>query len=100
MADLLKSYAGSDRLYLSPDEQKRQIELLTSGSKAAQFLDLSGISPVLRDTIAVERLIQLKEVLDRIELPAFDDIPDREAMARSSAKKWRWANQPKTLVAP
>jgi MscS family membrane protein len=89
MADLLKSYAVSNRLYLSPEERKRQIELLTSGTKAVQFLDTSGISPILRDTIAVERVIQLKEILDRIELPAFDDIPDREAMARSSAKKWR-----------
>ena len=89
MADLLKSYAASNRLYLSPEERKRQIELLTSGTKAIQFLDTSGISPVLRETIAVEWVIQLKEILDRIELPAFDDIPDREAMARSSAKKWR-----------
>ena len=86
MADLLKSYAVSNRFYLSAEERKRQIELLTSGTKAVQFLDTSGISPVLRDTIAVERLIQLKEILDRIELPAFDDIPDREAMARSSTK--------------
>ena len=89
MADLLKSYAASDRLYLSPDERKHQIEILLRGLKAAQFLDTSEISPVLRDTIAVERTLQLKEILDRIELPAFDDIPDREAVARSSAKKWR-----------
>lgn len=90
MADILKSYAGSDRLYLSPEERKRQIELLSSGgSKAIQFLDTSGISPVLRDTVAVERLIQLSEILDRIELPAFADIPNWDAMARSSAKKWR-----------
>src|SRR5208282_5241845 len=84
-----KSYAGSDRLYLSPEERRHQIEILSSGLKTAQFLDTSGISPVLRDTIAVERILQLKEILDRIELPSFDDIPDREAMARSSAKKWR-----------
>lgn len=90
MADILKSYAGSDRLYLSPEERKRQIELLSSGgSKAIQFFDTSGISPVLRDTVAVERLIQLSEILDRIELPAFADIPNQDAMARSSAKKWR-----------
>src|SRR5271170_3762887 len=38
-ADLLKSYAASDRLYLSPEERRRQIELLSSGLKAVQFLD-------------------------------------------------------------
>ena len=36
--------------------------------------------------------MQLKEILDRIEIPAFDDIPDREAMERMSAKKWRLPN--------
>jgi MscS family membrane protein len=86
MADLLKSYAASDCLYLSPEESKRQIEILLRGLKAVQFLDTSEISPVLRDTVARERILQLKEVLDRIELPSFDDIPDREATARSSAK--------------
>jgi len=89
LADLMKSYAGSDRLYLSPEERKRQIEILSNGLKAVQFLDTSGISPVLRDTIPVERVIQLKGVLNRIELPSFDAIPDQEAMARSSAKRWR-----------
>jgi hypothetical protein len=34
MADLLKSYAGSDRLYLSPDEQKRQMQI----SEALDFV--------------------------------------------------------------
>ena len=30
-----------------------------------------------------------KEVLDRIALPSFADIPDREAMARAGLKRWR-----------
>ena len=89
MAGLFKSYAASDRLYFSPEERKRQIEILSNGLKAVQFLDTSRISPVLQDTIRVERLLQLKGALDRIELPSFDAIPDREAMARSSAKRWR-----------
>ena len=42
-----------------------------------------------KHTVPIERAIQLKEMLDRIEIPAFDDIPDREAMERNSAKKWR-----------
>jgi MscS family membrane protein len=33
--------------------------------------------------------LQLKEILDRIELPPFADIPDREAVARASLKRWR-----------
>src|SRR5271168_3556323 len=39
VANVLKSYAGSDRLYLSPEERRHQIEILSSGLKTAQFLD-------------------------------------------------------------
>ena len=92
MTDFLKSYAASNRLYLSAGERKRQLEILSNGTKAVQFLDTSRISPVLKDTVAVERALQLKEILDRIELPAFDAIPDRDAIARSSAKRWRLPN--------
>ena len=89
MADLLKSYAASNRLYLTPEERRNQIAILTRGVNAARSLDTSQILPVLRDTVAVERVLQLKEILDRIKLPSFDEVPDREAMARSSAKRWR-----------
>ena len=44
---------------------------------------------MLRDTVIGERIVQLREVLDRIEVPAFADIPDREAMAARSTKRWR-----------
>jgi MscS family membrane protein len=55
-------------------------------------LDLSQIPSVLRATVGAERSIQLKEVLDRIDLPADTDIPDRAAMERSGEKKWRLPN--------
>jgi MscS family membrane protein len=41
------------------------------------------------ETIPIERLLQLKEILDRIELPAWKDIPDADAMARLGSKRWR-----------
>ena len=92
LTDVIKSYTASDRLYLSPEERRNQLALLSNGLRAARSLDTSQILPVLRDTVAVERVLQLKETLDRIELPSFDDIPDREAMARTSAKRWRLPN--------
>jgi hypothetical protein len=36
--------------------------------------------------------LQLKEILNRIDIPAFADIPDREAMARQPSKRWRLPN--------
>ena len=44
---------------------------------------------MLQQTVAAERAIQLKEILDRIELPAFDSIPDRNAAAGLPGKRWR-----------
>ena len=52
-------------------------------------MDVSGIPPVLQDTVPVERALQLKEILDRIELPPLADIPDQETMARLALRRWR-----------
>jgi MscS family membrane protein len=89
MEDILQEYAASQRLYPTSDEQRRQVEVLSTAAKAIRVLDLSDIPPVLQQTVAVERAIQLKEILDRIELPSFDSIPDRNAAAALPSKRWR-----------
>jgi MscS family membrane protein len=89
MKDLLQDYAVSQRLYLTREERGRQLEAFSSAKKAVKVFDLSDIPPVLRDTVAPERAIQLKEILDRIELPSLENIPDPEAIARASSKRWR-----------
>jgi MscS family membrane protein len=87
MKDVLQEYAASQRLYLTPDERRKQLEVLSTAAKAIKVLDLSGIPPVLRDTVAPERAIQLKEIFDRIEFPSFESIPDQDAVARASSKR-------------
>ena len=89
MTGILEEYAKSNRLYLSSEERQKQIDTLRRAPKAIRFLDTSGISPVLQNTTPVERVLQLKEILDRIELPDVADVPDREAMARLGSKRWR-----------
>ena len=89
MKDVLQEYAASQRLYLTPDERRKRFEALSPTAKAIKVLDLSGIPPVLRDTVAPERAIQLKEIFDRIEFPSFESIPDQDAVARASSKRWR-----------
>ena len=89
MKDVLQEYAASQRLYLTPDERRKQLEVLSTAAKAIKVLDLSGIPPVLRDPVAPERAIQLKEIFDRIEFPSFESIPDQDAVARASSKRWR-----------
>ena len=90
--NVIESYGKSDRLYLSSEERQQLTDALREAPKGMRFLDLSGIPPVLRDTLAVERLLQLKEILDRIEIPAIGDIPDAAAMAALPAKRWRLPN--------
>jgi MscS family membrane protein len=92
MGEALTDYADSDRLYLTADERLRQLATLALAAKTLGYLDLSHIPPALMDTLPAERLVQLREILDRIDLPAMADIPDQEAMARQPTKRWRLPN--------
>ncbi len=92
MREVLEDYGKSDTFYLSHADQQKQIDALREAPKIARLLDVSGIAPVLKDTVTVERILQLKEILDRIDIPAFAEIPDREAMARQPSKRWRLPN--------
>jgi MscS family membrane protein len=65
MKPLLQGYETSPRLYLTPDERRRQFELHSIAPKAIKVLDLSDIPSVLGDTSGTERALQLKEILDR-----------------------------------
>jgi MscS family membrane protein len=89
MTGIIGDYVASDRLYLSRQERHLQAGVLSGAAKALTGLDLSQVSPVLRDSVGAERTIQLKEILDRIELPPPDQIPDRDALAKAGAKRWR-----------
>src|ERR1700738_1011316 len=46
MNDIMRGYAASDRLYLSPEERRKQIDTLLNAPKAVQDLDVSDILPV------------------------------------------------------
>ncbi len=92
MRNVMEHYAESGRLYLTSEERRQQLAALGEAPKVFRYLDLSAVPPVLRATVSTERALQLKEILDRIEIPRFADVPDRDAMARQSAKRWRLPN--------
>jgi MscS family membrane protein len=50
--------------------------------RAMRCLDLSELPPAVRDELGIEKALLLKEILDRIELPAFEEIPGQEQVAR------------------
>ena len=88
-ARLLNSYADSGRLYLNAEEKAQQLAMGALVPRAVADLDTSQISPVLTDIVGAERALLLREVLDRIEIPAAAEIPDSAEMTRLGLKKWR-----------
>jgi MscS family membrane protein len=87
LKDLTESYSRSDRLYLTSEERRVQADLVNNASKSVKYLDLSGVLSVLKTVVGFERVLQLKEILDRIELPPLDDMPDQQAMVRTSSEE-------------
>ena len=59
-------------------------------------IDLSALPQVTRDESERRIMVQLKEILDRVELPASNDVPDAQMMKAQG--KTRWV-VPKTEIA-
>jgi len=85
---VIKSYLASSRLYVS---QQESLEIERTGQKldlVIRTLDLSEIPVALIGQLADPRILQLKEVLSRIDLPDFASVPDAEAMESEEFKRW------------
>ncbi|MFQ5644874.1 MAG: mechanosensitive ion channel family protein [Thiogranum sp.] len=85
---VVKSYLASSRLYVS-DQEAREIERATRRLELVRrTLNLSEIPAALADQLADTRVLQLKEVLDRIDLPDFASVPDADAMEAEEFRRW------------
>ena len=67
-------------------EQFNQAKVLFS--RAEDCLNLSDIPFRLKQDTAIEKALLLKEVLDRIELPPYAQIPDAETVAENNLTRW------------
>jgi MscS family membrane protein len=56
--------------------------------RALRCLDLSQVAPTVLEDTGIESALLLKEVLDRIEVPPYEEIPDSTAMQKQPFKKW------------
>jgi MscS family membrane protein len=56
--------------------------------KAVRTLDLSGVAPADRQDVGFETALLLKEILDRLDLPSEDDIPDADLMNLGKLTQW------------
>src|SRR6266540_2368724 len=67
---------------------------------AHQFFDLNDIAPSVRTNVGRETAVFMKEVLDRIELPPWEEIPDAEMIAAKPGglNRWRIPHTEITLI--
>lgn len=89
---VVESYLASSRLYLSPEDVGTIKESIRYQESARRALDVSELPPAIVDESSRRLAIQLKEVLDRIDLPPIESIPDAQAMATSEVKRWTLPN--------
>ena len=86
--DLFQSYMTSGRLYFSPEEKATLHDFMAHLETAERTLDLSELPPATVRESALRLVLQLKEILDRVELPPLESIPDEQAMAKAELKRW------------
>jgi MscS family membrane protein len=88
VTEIVTSYFSSSRLYLSATERTDVDRVIGKIELARRTLNLSELPAALSESLSTYRVLQLKEVIDRIELPAFESIPDAAAMESAQFKHW------------
>lgn len=79
---IIKSYQSSSRVYFSEAERVGVDRVYDQIELARRTLNLSELPVALTRTDSLSRnhILQLEELLDRLELPAFESIPNAAAM--------------------
>jgi MscS family membrane protein len=83
LATFLDSIDEAWTLYTAKDPRVRDVF-----ARARGCLDLSGVAPLVVNEASAKTALLLKEVLDRIELPPMDEIPDIAAVAEQKLTSW------------
>ena len=89
---MLNTYLADSRLYLTSEDIVSLKDSLRYQKSAQRTLDLSELPSDLSEEAARRLAIQLKEVLDRLDLPAIESIPDAQAMSGIENKRWTLPN--------
>lgn len=92
-ATLTNFLALMDRAYThwtsESDTDDDRFEREAISRVAHQFFDLDEVAPSVRRNVGRETAVYMKEVLDRIELPPWDQIPDAAMLAATPGmKQW------------
>ncbi len=57
-------------------------------ARALLCFDLREVAPILAENVGRESVLLLSEILNRIEVPALDDIPNRDEVRRDELELW------------
>jgi MscS family membrane protein len=66
--------------------------------EARNCLDLSNVPPLVFEEFSARRALVLKEVLDRVQLPATKDMPDTTAVRELGLERWNIPHTEITLA--
>lgn len=86
--ELRTSYLSSSRLYFLPEEIAALQYTLSRVESAERAFDLSELPSATVSESSRRLVVQMKEILDRIDLPPLESIPDEQAMAKAEFKRW------------
>ncbi len=93
-ATLMNFIAVMDRAYdrwtADMDSDEDRIEREKIARISHQFFDLSDVAPSIRKNVGRETAVYMKEVLDRIELPPWEQIPDEAMVAAQQGGMNQW----------
>ncbi len=82
-----------DAIYADLAGERQSLELRDRTrrriAKVGACLDLSGVAPSLVESKRRQAAVNLKEVLDRIELPPSEEIPDAQDVLDEQLTRWR-----------
>ena len=91
LVTFLDHFDASVRAWRAGDEEARR----RSASMASASLDFSDEPPRGKYIRTFEKMVMLKEVLNHIELPPFEDIPGKEQVESEGISRW---TIPQTLI--
>ena len=96
---LVTTYLQSSRLFLDKAATQSHMTRLSKTRKlTAHYLDLSRIPIAILEQQSWRLTIQLKEILDRMPVPAIQEVPDAEAMQGRTFKKWKIPDSDLTIA--
>ncbi|QGY39296.1 mechanosensitive ion channel [Pseudodesulfovibrio cashew] len=80
----------TDKLYEAATASREDVFLEREYlQRAERCFDLEQVPPTLRSEVAVESVLMLREILDRIELPETADVPDKNQVRENKLLRWR-----------